>query len=653
MLSRRGLIAIASCVALVAGTITFVVVAEPRPAGPTSESVISVASLPVQKGVPSAPLADPQLPSAPAVNLAAATPAPANDLSLPVDYIFWARVPVTGVPISRDANSTLLLNSDGTKSMELSPTPINFQLADGTWVPAESTIAKNSKTGAFSVANNPLSPAFAASLGTAADYTLNDGTYTMSVSLLGASSAKGKQATSSTSLHSLADSLNGKTTDPATALLYANAFPGQDLQYQVSASEVKETLVLNSVPSADSSSWTWLIHAPGLTMSKSDRASLYLTDAEGVVRYSIPEPVMWDSSAGSSTAMPAVESVAYTFAQLGDGDWTLTMTPDRTWLTAKSRVYPVMVDPTVTYGITSYVTYRVGGQIASINYTGRDTSGRNWRTVAYYSYDGMRGSDPANWYYEVTPNSYFYLSRLGGESRVRTGYVAGASCWGFSCIGTSPYTYWELGTGATTGSDAGVSNVYQDAINSNYNGLTVIWVGDEAGVSEKQLSTSLNINYITAPVVTAVTPSPAHGGRGGVMPILAVSATNTAGVAQNFNYRVSTNPNPDVSSAWISGWTASTSVQVPKSYLTPGVTYYWKASVRDAYGAIRSTTVRSFVANTPGTVGQTGSYPAEKSVVTSLTPTLSVPSAGTDANGDSLQYQFRLTTAATRSAGRL
>ena len=654
----RSTLALLLSVAVVAGVVSpveasvFTQPAKPPHAG----KVANLPPLPVKPGKPYAPDAGGKSDTgAPAINLIAVPPAPANAIEPLAEESAFD--PALSVPISRSTYETLYRNPDGSKTKELSAIPINVKKADGTWTPVETTVAHNSQTGGFGVANNPLNPTFASSLGTGADFKVNSGTHPLSVTLLGAASTNAKRPTAS-ELKSLNIGQDKKQAAASSALVYPDAFPGQDLQYQVSNFEVKETLVLNEVPSEALSSWTWVIHAPGLTMSHSDRSSLYLTDAKGVVQYSIPYPIMWDSSVDGTVSIPDMVNVPFSFEKINGADWALTLTPDREWLTDPARVYPVSVDPTVSYGATTFTTYRPGGSIAGINYTGRDIYARNWRTVVYYNYNGMRGSDYANWVYEVTPGSYFSLSRVDGESRVRSGYVAQASCWGYECIGSGAIANWGLGTGGTITSGSATGELYQALINGNETAGKVIWVGDEGQVSEKQLSTSLYISYGMAPVVIPVAPTatngvPTNNGRGPVMPVLAATTTNPAGGAINYAFMISTNPDPTVSPAWTSGWTASSGVQVPKAYLSPGVKYYWKTYVKDAYGAIRSTAVQSFTANTPPVISQTGSYPADKSIVSSLTPTLTVPAGGTDANGDPLKYQFRITTGVDGISGQV
>ena len=63
--------------------------------------------------------------------------------------------------------------------------------------------------------------------------------------------------------------------------------------------------------------------------------------------------------------------------------------------------------------------------------------------------------------------------------------------------------------------------------------------------------------------------------------------------------------------------------------------------------------MRSFTTNTPGVVSQTGATPGNQALVTTLAPTLSLPSAGSDANGDALTYQFRVTTGGDGISGQV
>ena len=63
----------------------------------------------------------------------------------------------------------------------------------------------------------------------------------------------------------------------------------------------------------------------------------------------------------------------------------------------------------------------------------------------------------------------------------------------------------------------------------------------------------------------------------------------------------------------------------------------------------------SFTPAAPGTISQTGSSPTDNSIVASLTPTLSVPTAVSLPSGDPgpAQYQFQISTGTDASSGQV
>jgi hypothetical protein len=83
--------------------------------------------------------------------------------------------PKTSVPISYGSNDTIFKNKDGSKTKEVSATPLNLKKADGSWAPVATTVTQNVATGGFAAANNPLNPKFTKTLGIGADFTINSG----------------------------------------------------------------------------------------------------------------------------------------------------------------------------------------------------------------------------------------------------------------------------------------------------------------------------------------------------------------------------------------------------------------------------------------------------------------------------------------------
>ena len=637
-LRRSAVIASVVSVALVVSVVSPVYAAGGASLSSVSSSAASpstVPPLPVKVGKPYAPSAaatdegpSPTLvtKSAPAVTF----PAPSSSSS--------SFSPITSAIVAHGSNDTTYQNTDGSFTKVVSPVPTNYQRADGSWVPVATTVSGDVGVGGFRVADNPLNPVFPAALSSTAGYSVSSGGDSLTMTPVGVSASTGARP---------------QTAFPGASasseLTYPSVWPGQDIHYQVSAGEVKESVVLPQVPAATQTSWSWLVHAPGLTLVKQSTGAIWAEHADGSAQLAIPTPVMTDSSGVAGQSESAVADIATTVVQQVSGDWLVTLTPDRAWLTDPSRVYPVLLDPsTLTIGYSSETSYESNGTVISDAYermgNSRASGDTYWRTMVYYNYNTL-----VTYGDEVTPGSYLAEGYIAGQTVPESEQIWTGVAGGFNGIGiyVSAMSVTS-GITATPTTDLGITNTYQGWLNTPPSPPVYPYLmlqGNEVSGSYtyKETDSNLYLNYENAPTVTAVSPL---SGTASIMPTLTVSSTNPAGGNDNYSFEVSTNSNPDVSPIWTSkGFTTSSPyMQVPINTLAAATTYYWKASIEDKYGAIRSTNVYSFTTNTPGSISQTGSLPAYQSVVATLTPTLSVPTAGSLPGGGSPKYQFRLTT---------
>ena len=124
-----------------------------------------------------------------------------------------------------------------------------------------------------------------------------------------------------------------------SAVTFASVQPNVDLQYHVSGKKLKETLVLQQVPTALSFSFTFTYS--GLQAVLQEDNSVQFMGENGEVAFIIAAPYMFDDGEGYST------DIAVTLQETVTG-CRYTLTPDRAWLTDIKRVYPVTLDPTVT-----------------------------------------------------------------------------------------------------------------------------------------------------------------------------------------------------------------------------------------------------------------------------------------------------------------
>ena len=111
---------------------------------------------------------------------------------------------------------------------------------------------------------------------------------------------------------------------------------GSAVQYIVSGSRIKESLILNELP--QQTAWTFDLQTT-LTARLQDDRSVLLCDGDEPVLL-IEAPYMFDSAGEYSQAVEV--ELTQTAAGL-----RYAVTPDAAWLRDESRVYPVTIDPTV------------------------------------------------------------------------------------------------------------------------------------------------------------------------------------------------------------------------------------------------------------------------------------------------------------------
>ena len=131
---------------------------------------------------------------------------------------------------------------------------------------------------------------------------------------------------------------------------YVDVLPDTDLEYEVEPGAVKESIVVKKPTST--SSWVFRMDTGSLIPSLKDDGVL-IKDAKGKIVASLPPIVTWDSS-GSAKDNKAPAQTGGTYGLKQDGkSWLLTVSVDPKWLGDKARVYPVIVDPTYTYGFNN------------------------------------------------------------------------------------------------------------------------------------------------------------------------------------------------------------------------------------------------------------------------------------------------------------
>ncbi len=121
--------------------------------------------------------------------------------------------------------------------------------------------------------------------------------------------------------------------------VYTDILPGVDIQYVLESVNLKENVILKSKTSAEQV-LKFRVHHPGMKMTLEEDGSVTIKKAqEEVTPYTFMRPYMYDSQGNTST------DVTYQLTSEGEDTTVLTILPDREWLMADDREYPVTIDP--------------------------------------------------------------------------------------------------------------------------------------------------------------------------------------------------------------------------------------------------------------------------------------------------------------------
>lgn len=144
--------------------------------------------------------------------------------------------------------------------------------------------------------------------------------------------------------------IHSLTSQNNNTVVYSNIRANTDIEYELIGNAIKEKIVVNS-PSADYT-YRFQIKLVGLGATLEDDGTVVLYDLQhGQEKYNIPAPYMYDSDGIHST------DVTYDLDFIKDGVYILEVNADAEWINADERVFPVVIDPTISPSRVVYDTY--------------------------------------------------------------------------------------------------------------------------------------------------------------------------------------------------------------------------------------------------------------------------------------------------------
>ena len=129
---------------------------------------------------------------------------------------------------------------------------------------------------------------------------------------------------------------------------YSKVFPGVDEIFQIRPRVLEQTFRLADA-SAPTSYAQSVSLTPGYTLAKPDgNGSINIVAGDGSVVGSLPAPVLMDSGTNPDTNISTVNAH---YEITGPAPlYTVTTVVDREWLASRDRVFPVLLDPSTTFG---------------------------------------------------------------------------------------------------------------------------------------------------------------------------------------------------------------------------------------------------------------------------------------------------------------
>ena len=254
----------------------------------------------------------------------------------------------------RDETTKYFAMSDGTTKACLYPQNIHY-LEDGEYKEIDNTLVEGSKDGKTYYKNKKNSFSVKIPENYADDYIeFSDENGYVKFKLKGATNKKlekiEKEQTKKNKDKTLVENVNDKA-------IFKSIKGDIDIEYDITGNKLKETIVLYK---KTKNAFVFEVETSAHRAVLNNDNTIIFMDEEGVELYTIESPYMTDSAGEYSN------DIETTLLGVGDS-YTITYKPNYEWLSAKERVYPVKIDPTMFQAIykeTVADTYVTNAQTA-------------------------------------------------------------------------------------------------------------------------------------------------------------------------------------------------------------------------------------------------------------------------------------------------
>lgn len=251
----------------------------------------------------------------------------------------------------REQYTKHFVKDDGTYVACVYPEAVHFE-QDGRWEEIDNTLIeiKDAETGpAFRNKNNSFDVHFAKTARNGKLVTLNKGDYEISWSISELENARLADVSAEvknyedTALNLSAEEKLFSVGKTGSEALYRSVLEGIDLRYIISSMGIKEEIILHEQPKNPTYAFDIAVNNLEALLNKDNTVVFYDPAKPEEAVFTLEAPFMYDNA----EAHAFLSDIKIELLKTSTG-YQLKIIPDVDWLNAPERVYPVVIDPTVT-----------------------------------------------------------------------------------------------------------------------------------------------------------------------------------------------------------------------------------------------------------------------------------------------------------------
>ena len=249
---------------------------------------------------------------------------------------------VKEVEEKRDKYQKVYLREDGTYTAVISKTPVHYE-KDGEWIDIVNDLKIDGDVLTNTAGN--FNVEFPKEISEDNEIKIENGKETLAFSIAETEKSNGKVKNNKKQKQdknkvSDEEIFNNDISRTVSEIEYEDILENTNLEYVVTPNGVKENIIVENKESLKKS-YSFNITKGKLKTELDKENNLYFKNSKGEVVFTIPAPVMTDSNGAISY------DIDVKVKNLKKETITLTYTPDKKWLNAIARAYPVTIDPVI------------------------------------------------------------------------------------------------------------------------------------------------------------------------------------------------------------------------------------------------------------------------------------------------------------------